>query len=307
MELEIAHLDRKYEELRVEDRTKLGRLTASLLEHGQKTPVLVVGGEGELNRHVLVDGYQRVRALGRLGRDLVVAARLEVDEAEALMLCHCLDGRGRRSALEEGWFLRELVEGHGLRPSELAVRLERSPSWVSRRLSLAKILPARVQQAVQKGRVRPQVAMKVLVPLARANAEACEHLVAKLGREPWSVRQMERLYQAWRRGGPEQRARIVEHPELYRKMDEQLGEDGAGEPSPSPADLVERDLGVVYGVSIRLRDRLHQGALDLVDEKGRRRIRRSWQRARDAIGELGDKLEEKLAGPRHADGDLSAP
>jgi hypothetical protein len=34
MELEIAHLDRKYEELRVEDRAKLGRLTASLLEHG---------------------------------------------------------------------------------------------------------------------------------------------------------------------------------------------------------------------------------------------------------------------------------
>jgi hypothetical protein len=76
-------------------------------------------GDGELDRHVLVDGYQRVRALGRLDRDLVAAARLELGEAEALMLCQSLDGRGRRSALEGGWFLRELVEGHGLRPWSL--------------------------------------------------------------------------------------------------------------------------------------------------------------------------------------------
>lgn len=305
MELEIAHLDRKYEELHIEDRVKLGRLTASLLEHGQQAPVLVVGGDGELDRHVLVDGYQRVRALGRLGRDLVVAVRLELEEAEALMLCQSLEGRGRRSALEEGWFLRELVEGHGRRPLDLALRLERSPSWVSRRLSLAKILPASVQQAVQKGRVRPQVAMKVLVPLARANTEACEQLVGRLGREPWSVRQMERLYRAWRGGDPEQRARIVEQPELYRKIDEALGE-GASEESTSLSDLVDRDLGALYGVSIRLRGRLLEGALDLVDDKGRRRIRRSWQRTRDAIGELGEKLEERLAGSRHAEGDLSA-
>jgi ParB/RepB/Spo0J family partition protein len=304
MELEIAHLDRKYEELHIEDRVKLGRLTASLLEHGQKTPVLVVGGgDGELDRHVLVDGYQRVRALGRLGRDLVMAARLELEEAEALMLCQTLEGRGRRSALEEGWLLRELVEGHGRRPLELALRLERSPSWVSRRLSLAKILPASVQQAVQKGRVRPQVAMKVLVPLARANAEACEQLVARLGRDPWSVRQMERLYRAWRRGDAEQRARIVEQPELYRKIDDELGEGGR---ESSLAELVDRDLGVIYGVSIRLRGRLLEGALDLLDDKGRRRIRRSWQRMREAIGELGEKLEEGLAGSRHVEGDLSA-
>jgi ParB family transcriptional regulator, chromosome partitioning protein len=303
MELEIAHLDRKYDGLRIEDRVKLGRLTASLLEHGQKSPVLVVGGgEGDVDRHVLVDGYQRVRALGRLGRDLVTAARLEMEEADALMLCRSLDSRGQRSALEEGWFLRELVEGHGLRASELAVRLERSPSWVSRRLSLAKLLPARVQEAVQKGRVRPQAAMKVLVPLARANAEACEHLVARLGGEPWSVRQMERLYRAWRRGDPEQRARILEHPELYRKIDEELGESEHG-----TDDLVDRDLGILYGVSIRLRGRLHEGALDLVDDKRRRRIGRSWQRTREAMTELGEKMEEKLAGPRHPGGDLSAP
>jgi hypothetical protein len=64
---------------------------------------------------------------------------------------------------------------------------------------------------------------------------------------------------------------------------------------------------VVYGVSIRLRGRIQEGALDLLDDARRRRIGRSWQRTRQAIAELGDKLEEKLAGARHADGDLSAP
>lgn len=173
-------------------------MTASLLEHGQKSPVLVVSTASELEggRDVLIDGYQRVRALCRLGRDLVETVRLELAEADALVLCQKLDGRRRLSALEEGWFLCELVDGHGLRPAELALRLERSSSWVGRRLSLVKVLPTSVQVPVRKGRLQPQVAMKLMVPWARANTEACERLVERLGTVPWSVRQMERLYAA---------------------------------------------------------------------------------------------------------------
>jgi ParB-like chromosome segregation protein Spo0J len=45
-------------------------------------PVVVVRGEGP-EQFVLVDGYKRVRALRRLGQDLVAATCWDPREAEA--------------------------------------------------------------------------------------------------------------------------------------------------------------------------------------------------------------------------------
>ena len=57
----------------------------SLAAIGQQVPVVVVPGEGPA-RLVLFDGYKRVRALRRLGQDLVGATCWDLSEAEALIL-----------------------------------------------------------------------------------------------------------------------------------------------------------------------------------------------------------------------------
>ena len=51
---------------------------------------------------------------------------------------------------------------------ELARRFDRSVSWVSRRLALVELLPEAIQQQVREGKIAAQVAMKYLVPVARA-------------------------------------------------------------------------------------------------------------------------------------------
>lgn len=295
VELEISQLERKYEELRIRDRQRLSQLVSRLAERGQEHPVMVVPGAEE-GRYVLIDGYLRIAALKRLGRDLCAAVVVELSEVEALLWSQKLDSRRRLSVLEEGWFLREVVEGHGIKSRELARRLQRSTSWVSRRLSLVKELPTSVQKAVRDGRVRPQVAMKVLVPLARANTAACERLMETVGAEPWSVREMENLYQSWRAGDAEQRERIVERPELYRKVESTLGSS-----AKRPRDPVVADLELLAAIATRVYGHIDARSGALRDARTHRRVARLWPRARAAFEALAATLEEEVAESRNAD------
>lgn len=255
MELELHQLERRYEMLRLLDRRGLARLTASLLEHGQQIPVLVVESNG---RFILIDGYRRVRALDQLGRDVVRSTVLELTESEALLLSHQLLSRARRCPLEEAWLLRELVERHGLSQRTLALQLDRSTSWVSRRLALLDNLPAEVEQALRAGKVTPQVAMKYLVPLARANANHCRRLLDALDGERVSVREMARLYAGWRAGTEQQRCHIVDNPRLYLRLDGQVEKSAEPLPGEDREQELTRKLGLVTGVCLRLRQLLRE-------------------------------------------------
>jgi hypothetical protein len=113
-----------------------------------------------------------VRAARALAQDLVQAVLLPMAEADALIMTQRLDEVGRRSALEDGWFLDDLIVRHGLSQQELSKRLSRSHSWVSRRPSLVYLLPELTQNAVRDGFVPAQAAMNCLVPLSRDKRDA---------------------------------------------------------------------------------------------------------------------------------------
>lgn len=264
-------------------------MAASLAQHGQRSPVLVVSGAGGLP--VLIDGYLRVEALLELGRDLVEALMLQVSESEALILAHRLEAKRRRSALEEGWLIRELMERHGMSQREVAVRLSRSVSWVSRRLSLVRVLPPLVQEAVRVSRVPAQAAMRYLVPLARGKKGDCERLVAGLGETAASVREVERLYRGLRRGGEQTRERILAAPMLYLKAEEATEAERLSESDPA-APLV-RDLDSVAGICKRARRRIDEGVLAELDGRGSKAVKRAGAGARLAFECLMEELEEK--------------
>lgn len=314
MQLDLHQLDLRYEGLRILDRGRQGRLTASLSQHGQQVPVVVVAAQE--GRYVLVDGYARVAALGELARDAVDAFVLPVSEAEALMMCHRLETDRQRSALEEGWLLQTLIEEHGLGQCELAARLGRSESWVSRRLSLVRVLPEAAHQAVKEGRVPAQAAMKYLVPLSRDKRlsrgkilsrdkrGACERLVERLGPQPVTERELSRLYQAWRRADVGQRQRIVDHPRLYLKADEELSVPDPPEPDLDEARALLGDLEGVARLSRRGRGRLRRGALVQAEELTLSDVKRAFEEARLAFFSLIALIEEPAHDrPRHADGD----
>ena len=84
--VECRALRMTYAHLRIRDAGTEARLSASMAEIGQRTPVIVVhDAEGH---PVLIDGYRRVRVLVRLGQDTVTAIALGLSEADALVYCH---------------------------------------------------------------------------------------------------------------------------------------------------------------------------------------------------------------------------
>lgn len=256
MEIEIHELERKYEGLRISDPARLSRLTASIHQYGQQTPVLAVAGVA--GGFVLIDGYARVSALESLARDVVEALILPLSEAEALIQSLRFEAARRRCALEDGWLLRELVESQGKHQTELAVALQRSVSWISRRLALVRVLPESVQAAVRRGQIPPQAAMRSLVPLARGKAAHCQELIEHLEGRRISVRQMEALYQGYRQGDAEQRRRLIDHPWLYLKAKEETQRAELIEPQGLAARLI-RDLETLSALARRVRQQLHAG------------------------------------------------
>ena len=169
MELEYHQLDLRYETLRRRDPRRERQILASIGTQGQVCPVVVLPAEG--GRYILLDGYKRLRALERLRYDTVHAMLWELKEPEALLLEALMRGTQVASPLDQGWLLVELGSRFGMGLEELGRRFDRTPSWVSRRLALVRDLPSSIQDLVRLGKLTPDTAMKVLVPLSRDNAQ----------------------------------------------------------------------------------------------------------------------------------------
>jgi ParB/RepB/Spo0J family partition protein len=303
MELELHRIELTYQRLRRHDARRAAQLMASICEQGQQSPVVVVEQAGQPARYVLIDGYQRVAALEKLGRDTVSAVVLALDEVEALCLTHRLEGAQQRCPLEQGWLLVELVERHGVSQQKLGWLLGHSASWVSRRLGLVCELPEQAQELVRVGRLCPHGAMRHLVPLARAKRKDCERLVERLAQSTTSVsaRQMGRLMLAWRSADEAERERIALQPLLYLRAEDAAAAPAAEEPSPERQ--LRNDLEALGAICRRASRRLDDdralaGRLPLV-------LDRVWRQTQLAFDELLQRMEARLnAGPGHATGCL---
>ncbi|MFH1009029.1 MAG: ParB N-terminal domain-containing protein [Candidatus Latescibacterota bacterium] len=248
MDLEHHQIDLRYEFLRKQDPAKERQLFASLDEVGQACPVVVLAQKADIP-FVLLDGYKRQRALKRLKRDTVRATVWELDEPEALLLERMMRTSWTESPLEQGLLLRELQDRFGMSLQELGDRFARTPSWVSRRLGMVRDLPAPVQEHVCKGRISPHTAMKVLLPLARANRMEALRFLEVLLRAAFSTREAAALQTGWLRGDPEVRERILENPRLFLRIH---GEDPAG---------LKADLKDLSAVARRALSRVGEGAV----------------------------------------------
>lgn len=284
--LELHQIDLAYADLRVADPARQARLLAAMSREGQQQPVLVVAREA---RFVLIDGYRRVAALRELGRDVVDALVLPLSEAEALAFAHRVEANRRRSALEDGWLLRELIERFSMRQQDLARLLQRSGSWISRRLALVKQLPEAVQTAVRTGRIGASAAEKYLVPLSRGNRDHAERLVRNLGDLQVQQRQVARLYQAWRAADPETRERIVDHPALFLRADDE----GLSKPPPDEAVAVVRAIEAITGTCHRARKVIRDDGLHKLDTVARSSVQRAFGEAAVAFASVRSLLSEE--------------
>ena len=289
--VEWHQLNMKYAHLRVHDPGKQARLMGSLASAEQQAPVIVVAGEG--GQYVLIDGYARVSALKKLGRDMALAVELAMSESDALVFSHRHQtGRGP-NALEEAWLLLELTEVHRVEQRRLAVMLSKSPSWISRRLALLKALPVNVQEEVRKGVVSAYSAMKYLVPLARANWEHCRDLVTNLRGTRTSVRDMERLYRAYKTGTLEVKERLVANPLLYLKLEAESHQEDTDVLAETYAELLIHELEAVSSFSRKAKRSLRQAQRRGEDMRLNEAVCRAYQEMELSLDALCETWEGK--------------
>jgi ParB family chromosome partitioning protein len=300
VELEFHQLDLRYERLRVRQPARERRLLASLADAGQQTPIVVVITAAT---HVVVDGHKRVRCLRRLHRDTVTAVVWEMPEPEALIFRQVLHTDATDSALEQGWLLCTLHDDHGLSLEHLARRFDRSVSWVSRRLSLVRTLPALIQQHVRDGQLVAHAAMKYFVPLARANAADCVRLVEAITPHRLSTRQISRLYQVYVTGPDATRELVLTDPLLVLRVADDTAAASVRPEASAPEALIT-DLHILGAVARRAHRRLQDGGGLLPPERAR-----AWQlfdQVQTDLHELQRRCEKELrdARPGTAHGDF---
>ncbi len=140
------------------------------------------------------------------------------------------------------------------------------------------------------GVVPPLGAIMSVGVWARPNTAHCEQLVAGLGGDPVSVREVERLYLGWKRADAQTRERIVAQPRLYLQAEAAVSPEPAV-PEGDPAGPLLGDLDGVAGCARRARRRVREGVLHELDDRRRALVTRTAQEARLSWESLAELLE----------------
>jgi ParB-like chromosome segregation protein Spo0J len=254
LDLDLHRLDLRFASVRLVEPRAVERIARSIAVGGQIVPCIAVAdpaatppeGNGPL---VLIDGYRRVAALRRLGRDTVRVECWGCDLVEAL-LGVMARAQGRPfAAMEEALQLRELTQGLGLSQHEIARRSGRDVSWVCRRLQLLSGLPDAAIVAVREGWLSSWAAVRVVAPLARANDKHADRLLQALAGAPLSTRALHDWFAHYQCASRITRERLVDHPQLFVEARQQSAEQQksehlrAGPEGECEADT--RRLGVI--------------------------------------------------------------
>lgn len=284
MELPLDSLDLRYARLRARRPMTEKRLMASLGEAGQQSPVVVVPG-AEAGLYVVIDGHKRVRALRRLKADVVKVVVWEMSVEEGLVTAYQMSSGSGWNAVEEGWLTWELVRVAGLSSSEAGRRLDRSKAWVSGRLGLVESLPEAVLEGVRSGKIGAYTATRHLLPFARANAEDCENLAAKMIKNGLRSREVESLCRYYGSASREGRRHMLEDPARFLKALEAARQKDAVAVG-SVEDRCLKNMELVGGVALGLARSLPQAAGYDTPDGSRERLRIVWGRVQERLGLL---------------------
>ena len=285
LDVDLHRLELRYAACRLVEPGAVERLARSIEQCGQIVPCVAVAQAGEAPL-VVVDGYRRIAALRRLGHDTARVEPWQCDLGDALVrVLSRAEGRPF-AAIEEALLIRELVQGLGLSQHELARRCGRDVSWVSRRLALLSALPEAALAAVRQGRLSSWAACRVVVPLARANSEHADRLVAALQHAGLSSRELRCWFEHYRQASGVVRERMVDQPRLFLEAlreSDQLRDARRLRDGPEGECLA--DLRVIEAVLARLRRRLR--SLRPVPDL----LRRAVPRLRAAMTALTQQIE----------------
>jgi ParB-like chromosome segregation protein Spo0J len=208
-------------------------------------------------RLVLIDGYRRVAALRRLGRDRAFIERWPCEVTEAVLGVLARTQSRSFAAIEEALLLRELTQGFGVSQREAARRCGRDGSWVNRRLKLLSSLTEAAIAAIREGRLSSWAAAQVMAPLSRANSAHADRLLRAQSQAQLTTRELRVWFEHYRKAKRSVRERMVDHPRLFvQALNESAEEKGSERLRGGPEAECEADLWRINELICRVRKRL---------------------------------------------------
>jgi ParB family transcriptional regulator, chromosome partitioning protein len=141
LDLDLHRLDLRFAGARVAEPRAVERIARSIECGGQIVPCIAVADppvevlEGR-ERLVLIDGYRRIAALRRVGRDTVRVECWTCDLAAGVLGVMARTQSRCFAAIEEALLVRELVQGLGLSQHEVARRCGRNVAHFAANLDL---------------------------------------------------------------------------------------------------------------------------------------------------------------------------
>lgn len=215
-DIELTHIDLRYSHTRIHRPGIISSLAGFIERYGQLSPVITLK-QGN-STFILLDGYLRIAALKRCGKDTVLAqVWRHLKEPEALIMVIARNQERRWELVEQACLIRELQDRHKLSQEKIASMLGRDKSWVSRRISLISALPEQMLEWVLSGHISTWAATRVLVPLARANKEHASALARDLIKEHISTRDLATFFQHYQKANRNKRDLMVKHPAMFIK------------------------------------------------------------------------------------------
>lgn len=256
VQVDLHRLELRFAPMRIVDGAAVQRLANSIHEYGQLV-ACIAAGEPASARWVLIDGYRRVGALSRLGRDtaLVQCWSCPVGQALAQMLARSMSRAF--VPIEEALLLRELIDTHGLSQRQAAQQCARDVSWVSRRLVLLGELPQDLVQAVRTAQVSSWAATRIFAPLARANTAHASALLHGVQTNRLSTRELHTWFEHYQCAQRSQREHMAHHPRLFiDSLNERDRTRAAQLLARGPEHELAADLGHLQSLLGRVRRRL---------------------------------------------------
>jgi ParB family chromosome partitioning protein len=259
LDLDLHRLELRFASSRLVEPRAVARIAHSIERCGQVVPCIVVaasdGTGGE--RLVLIDGYRRVAALRRLGRDTARVEQWTCDLTDALLGLLARTQNRPLASIEEALLIRELMQGLGLSQHDLARRCGRDVSWVSRRLQLLSGLPDAALTALRDGRLSSWSAGRIVAPVARANTEHADQLLVALAAAPLSTRELRCWFEHYQKAFRSARDHMVSRPRLFIDALRETGEQRAGERlRDGPEGECAADLRSIEAIVARLSKRV---------------------------------------------------
>ena len=184
-ELPVGKIGETYGSLRIVNPRADEAMFKSLQRYGQLSPVVCAQREG----YELIDGFKRLRACRRIGKETLNARILEATERVCKAAIIQLNRLKPIDELEEAMVLASLHREDALTQTQIAALLGRHKSWVSRRIALIERLSEDVIDAIRLG-LLPATVGRELATLPRGNQK---EIAASLVKHRLSTREAVKL------------------------------------------------------------------------------------------------------------------